>query len=147
MLKLLFRIAFIALGGAFLWWGGSGLYKPVQYHLSGVRVEGRVEGFWAGRGTQSVQPEDSGVRKGRRKARRPAYRYPSAVGSADSLTGRNSAPQFFQGYSLGDRVEVVFPAGHPEDAWLYDSRELGGWILILLGGLVILAMGLFPKIW
>ncbi len=145
MLKFIFRIAFVLLGAFLLYLGSSGLYKPLLFKTQGVQVEGEIIGFYAGKYGASVQPESKGMRNGRNRARRPAFRFPLGNAAGDSLTGKESAPQIFQKYQMGQVVQVVYPQADPADARIFDMRELGGWLLLILGGLVMGAMGIFPK--
>lgn len=143
MTKFIFRLLFIGLGLFVVYFFGADMTKTVWYRLSGERVEGRISGFLAGRNNPSVQPESTGVRKGKTRNRRPVFRYPVAVGATDSLEGRsNSAPLFsFNNYKLNERVPVVFAKGKPEEAYLFSFKLLFMDLFLVLFGLFIFYMG------
>lgn len=140
LLRTFFRLVFLGLAGFFFVWGFNSVYTPWLYKTRGVTVTGRVEGFWAGKYGGSVQPEPTAIRNGRRIARKPAFRYPTGLAATDSLTGKNSPPQLFQHYRLGEKVTVVYLPGNPADAWLFEWRGLGGVILLLVAGVVMVWM-------
>ncbi|MCA1977611.1 MAG: hypothetical protein LDL19_00085 [Thiobacillus sp.] len=116
---------------------------PVYYRMTGTVVEGEVTGFLAGRYHPSVQPENTAMRNGKRIARRPVYRYPTELGAPLTLEGRaKSAFTFsFAPYELGEKVTVVFPQGHPKDAYLFELGTLAGGTLFFGFGLLCLYIG------
>lgn len=144
MTKLFFRLAFIGLGGFLLYAFGGDTVKTVWYRATGEVVEGRISGFLAGRNNPSVQQESTGVRKGKRKARRPVFRYPVAEGATDSLEGRSGAATFFTftQYDLHERVPVVFAKGKPEDAYLFGIQMILMNTLLSLFALYMMSIGI-----
>ncbi len=144
---------FVRLGllGLSLWlipWGAMELALPVYYRATGTVVEGEVVGFLAGRHGGSVQPENTGVRDGRRIARRPVYRYPAKPGEPHTLEGRaKSAFTFsFAPYELGEKVTVVFAQDEPSQSWLFEAGTLAGGTLIFGFGLLCAFIGLGGKL-
>jgi Protein of unknown function (DUF3592) len=122
--------------GAFLFYSGVvGMVKPVLYAATGVHVQGEIVGFWAGRSNPSIQKNASGLRASKQKNRKPAYRYPIAVGAKDSLTGKNTvAPLLWNSFEQGDKVTVVFPKEDPSDAWILDYTGMGRSVVFVLVG-------------
>ena len=144
MIKLFFRLAFLGLGGFLLYIFGGNTVKTVWYRATGEVVEGRISGFLAGRNTPSVQLESTGVRNGKRRARRPVFQYPVAVGAKDSLEGRSDAATFFTftQYDLHERVPVVFAKGKPEDAYLFGIQMILVNTLLSLFSLYMMSIGI-----
>ncbi len=125
----------LGMGIFLIYSGGEGIVKPTLYAVTGVRVEGQIIGFWAGKTNRTVQQEDTALRSGKLKNRKPAYRYPIAIGAKDSLTGRNTvAGLFWNSFEKGDIVTVVFPKGDPSDAWILDYSGVGRNLLFVLVG-------------
>lgn len=142
MLKLFFRVMLLGLGLFLSYIFGKEIIEPIQFKTTGVQVEGRVHGFVAGRGKGSIQPEATGVRKGKRRARRPAFMYPVAVGSTDSLEGRSSTAALFSNYALNEKVTVVFDPKAPQHAYIFGWQLIFMAILCTLLGLYMVKIGL-----
>ena len=142
MLKFIVRLLLVGVAAFIFYTFGTTLFKTVWYRTSGTVVEGRVSGFLAGRNAPTVQSESTGVRKGKRKARRPVYRYPVSESSADSLDGRsNLATMFsFAQFDLNERVTVVFSPTQPEDSYIFSGQLLFTNLLVLLFGCFMLYM-------
>jgi hypothetical protein len=135
MKRFFIGLCMLCMGLFLIYTGVSGIIKPALYAVTGVRVEGKIIGFWAGRSNSSVQEDDSAIRNGKLKNRKPAYRYPTAVGAKDSLTGKNTlAPLLWNSFEKGEKVTVVFPKEDPADAWILDYGSVGRNILFLLVG-------------
>jgi hypothetical protein len=144
---------FVRLGlfGLSLWLipkGAMDLALPVYYRATGTVVEGEVVGFLAGRYGGSVQPENTGVRDGRRVARPPVYRYPANPGGPATLEGQaKSAFTFsFMPYELGETVTVVFAEDEPGASYLFEAGTLAGGTLIFGFGLLCAFIGLGGKL-
>lgn len=147
MLKIVFRILLFGLGVFVTYTFGRDTVEPLWYRVAGVQVEGRISGFLAGRNSPSVQREPDGVRKGKRRARRPVFVYPTATGVTDSLEGRSStsASLILGNYALHDRVSVVFPKNNPQNAYIFGFQVIGLAFLCTLLGLYMIRMGLLGK--
>ena len=147
MLKFIFRLLFVALGVWVVYTFGRDAVEPIWYRMSGTAVEGRIIGFLAGRNSPSVQPEPTGVRKGKRIARRPVFRYPTSQGATDSLDGRSSTGGFllFGHYDLHEKVTVVMQADNPQKAHIFSLRLIGMAMVIALFGLFLVWMGITGK--
>ena len=147
MLKLIFRILLIGLAVFIFYTFGTGFVKTVWYRMTGVVVEGRVSGFLAGRNTPSVQMEPTGIRKGKRKARRPVFTYPVSVNATDSLTGRSDTGVLFtfSQFSLNEHVTVVFDPDNPADSFIFSGQLLLMNFLLILFGFFVLYMGISGK--
>jgi Protein of unknown function (DUF3592) len=143
MTKLIFRILFIGLGAWLLYLFGKDVVKPIQYRISGEQVTGRVEGFIAGRGNGTVVTDNTGVRKGKLKARRPVFRYPVAEGSKDSMSSRQGSGVLFVvfQYDLGEPVSVVFPKANPADAYIFSLMPIFTSFLLSLLAIYMLKIG------
>lgn len=146
MLKIFFRIALLGLGLFLAWIFGGSAAKTIWYRSAGQQAEGRVIGFVAGRG-RSIQTESTGVRKGKRRARRPAFRFLPA-GAADSLTVKsNTGAMFtFSQYELGEKVKVVFRKDNPEDAYIFGLQIIITQLLCLLLALYMIKIGITGKL-
>jgi hypothetical protein len=144
VIRLLVRLGLLGLAFWLIPKGIAEAGLPVYYRFTGTVVEGVVTGFLAGRVRPSVQPENTGVRKGRRFARPPVFLYPSKPGGSAHLEGRaRSAFTFsFVPYELGEKVTVVFPSGHPQQAYLFAAGTVAGGTLIFGFGLLCLYIGL-----
>jgi hypothetical protein len=142
--NLFFRALLAGLGGWLLFLGAQDTFYPVSYRIGGVVVEGEVIGFWAGRGTPSIQPENTALRNGHRIARRPAFKYPAQPGGELELIGkhRTSFTPSFNPYEMGEKVTVVFPTGQPQQAYLFAASSLAGGLGIMAAGLLCLYIGL-----
>lgn len=136
MLKFIVRLLLAGVAAFIFFTFGTSLFNTVRYRLSGTVVEGRVTGFLAGRNTPSVQTESTGVRKGKRRARRPVYRYPVSEASADSLTGKSNLATLFSftQFDLNERVTIVFSPAKPEDSYIFSGQLLFTNLLVLLFG-------------
>ncbi len=145
MLKFFFRIAFVALGLFICYFFGGSAAKTIWYRVSGAHTEGQVIGFVAGRG-RSIQMEGTGVRKGKTRARRPAFRF-AVPGQADSITVRSGTSVLFSfsQYELHERIPVVYDKSHPEDAYIFGFQILLTQLLCLLLALFMIRMGLTGK--
>ncbi|MEZ4984478.1 MAG: hypothetical protein R2795_05480 [Saprospiraceae bacterium] len=143
MLRFIFRILFVVLGLGIFGYFGFDAVAPLWYRVTGTVVEGRVIGFLAGKHSPSVQPEPTGVRKGRRLARRPVFRHPVALGAKDSLDTRSRTGGFllFGHYDLHQSVTVVMPKGQPERAQILGFRLMFMGVIASLFGLFIAWMG------
>lgn len=144
MLRWLVRLGLLGLA---LWLVPKGAQEvgwPVYYRLTGTVVEGEVIGFLAGRYVRSVQPGNTALRNGRRIARPPVFRYPGVPRGVASYEGR--APTAFTfsfvPYELGEKVTVVFPAGQPQRAYLFEAGALAGGLLFFCFGLFCSYVGL-----
>lgn len=148
MLKLVFRILMFGLGIFITYSFGSSFIKPLMYRFTGEKVEGKIIGFLAGRNTPSVQQESTGVRKGKRKARRPVFRYPKALGSMDSVISRSDAAPFFTftQYELGESVAVVFPKNDPEKGYIFGFQIILMDLLLMCLGVLMLYIGVGGKL-
>lgn len=148
MLKFIFRILLFGLGLFTVYTFGFSGAKTIWYRATGTVVEGRVSGFLAGRNSPSVQQESTGVRKGKRRARRPVFRYPVAAASADSLTGRSHVAALFtfSQFEINESVTVVFNPGDPQDCYLYNWQLLLMDLLLVLFGLYMIAIGIGAKV-
>jgi hypothetical protein len=144
MTKLFFRILLIGLGLFLTYTFGKDALLPMYYRVTGTVVEGRISGFLAGRGSQSVQRGSDGVRNGKRRARRPAFVYPTAPGGRDSLEGRASTGAFFtfSNYELNERVTVVYNPRDPTDAYIIGFQIFIGALLCVLLALYALKIGI-----
>ena len=149
MLKLIFRILFVGLGLFTTVSFGKDAFLPVWHKITGVSVEGRIIGFLAG-GTRSttVLQESTGVRKGKRKSRRPVFRYPVAPGSADSLEAHSSVGTFqiFGTFETGDKVPVVFAKSEPANARIFNIQMMFISLLVVLLGLYMLRIGILGRL-
>jgi Protein of unknown function (DUF3592) len=144
MTKLIFRILFIGLGAWLLYLFGKDVIKPIQYKFSGEQVTGRIEGFIAGRGSGTVVTDNSGIRKGKTKARRPVFRYPIVQGSKDSLSSRQGSGVLFIifQYELNEPVTVVFQKDNPADAYIFSLMTIFTSFLLTLLALYMLKIGI-----
>ena len=147
MLKLFFRILLFGMGVFTLYFFGGNLVKMFTYRLTGEVVEGRVVGFAAARNGNTIQEDGSGMRKGKRKARRPFFRYAPVVGSTDSLTQRSgvSASTIFN-YEIDEKVTVVFAKDKPQDSYIFGIQVILLNLLVICLGLFMLWMGIGGKI-
>lgn len=147
MLKFIFRLAFLGLGLFVTYEFGKDALLPIWYRATGTCVEGRISGFLAGRNSPSVQREPDGVRKGKRRARRPVVMYPIAAGAADSLECRSSTGTFFtfSNYELDERVPVVFSKNDPAHAHIFGWQLIGMSLLVTLLGLFMLRMAVLGR--
>ncbi len=148
MLKFIFRLLFIGLALFVFYTFGVSAAKTIWYRATGTVVEGRVCGFLAGRNTPSVQQESTGVRKGKRKARRPVYRYPVAASSSDSLTGRSNVSTLFtfSQFNMDESVTVVFDPDNPQDSYIFNWQLILMSLLVILLGVYMLAIGLGGRV-
>lgn len=146
MLKFFFRLALFGLG-LFLGYvfGGSAL-KTIWYRASAEQAEGRVIGFVAGRG-RSIQTESTGVRKGKRRARRPAFTFLPA-GATDSLTVKSNTGALltFTQYELHEKVKVVYRKDKPEDAYIFGVQIIITQLLCLLLALYMIKIGITGRL-
>lgn len=147
MIKFFFRLSLIALGAWLLYTFGGNASKTIWYRATGEVVTGRISGFLAGRYGPSVQQENSGVRNGRRRARRPVFQYPIATGSTDSLEGRSGVAVLsrLSQYELSEPVTVVFAKGKPADAYLFGTQLILMNILLSLFAIYMMSMGIRGK--
>jgi hypothetical protein len=145
MLKLFFRLALILLGAWLTYHFSQDVLKPIQYKMTGEQVTGRIEGFVAGRGNGSMQLENSGIRKGKRKARRPVFRYP--VNATDSLSSRNGSGTMFRlfQYELNEKVQVVFSKNNPQDGYIFSFKTIFVSFLLMLFGVFMMYLGVARK--
>lgn len=126
---------------------GMDAVAPIRYRVTGTCVEGRISGFLAGRNSPSVQREPDGVRKGKRRARRPVFVYPTASGATDSLEARSRSGTLFTflNYDLNERVTVVFDPKEPTTAYIFGFWVIISSFLLTLLGLYMIRMGLLGK--
>ncbi len=143
MLKLVFRLLLIGLALFIFYIFGIGTAKTIWFRVSGRVVEGKVTGFLAGRYGASVQEGSTAIRNGKRKARRPVYRYPVSENAADSLTGRSDVATLFtfSQFELNEQVTVVFDPKNPQDSFIFNGQLLLTGLLLILFGLYVLYMG------
>ena len=142
--RIFFRVMLAGLGLWLAFMGAQDTYYPLACRFGGTVVEGEVIGFWAGRGTPTIQPENTALRNGHRIARRPAFKYPAQPGGEPVLIGkhRTSFTPSFNPYEMGEKVTVVFPTGQPQQAYLFAASSLAGGLGILSAGLLCLYIGL-----
>lgn len=147
-MKRIFRSAILVLGLWLFIMGWQTTYNPIYYRLTGTVVEGEVIGFLAGRHSPSIQPENTGVRNGRRIARHPAYQYPATAGGSPDLIGKARVAFMFSfyPYELGEKVTVVFPTAHPEQPSLFATSVIVGGILFMGFGLLCIYIGVGGKL-
>ena len=140
----IFRILLFCLGVFFTYSFGRDAFEPIWHRMTGVAVEGRISGFLAGRNAPSVQREPEGLRKGKRRARRPVFVFPTSPGGTDSLEVRSSTSTFFtfSNYALNERVTVVFAPKSPENAHIFGFQLIGASFLLSLLGLYMIRLGL-----
>jgi hypothetical protein len=143
MTRFIFRILLVGLGLFLTYTFGKEALQPFEQRATGVCVQGRISGFLAGRNAPSVQREPDGVRKGKRRARRPVYVYPTAPGSRDSLEARSStsATILFGNYDLNDRVTVVFDRENPANAHIWGFQVIAIAFVLVLFGLYMIRLG------
>ena len=143
MLKFIFRLLFVGLGLFCAYTFGRDAFEPLWFRMSGTAVEGRISGFLAGRYSPSVQREPTGVRKGKTRARRAVFVYPTTAGGLDSLEARSGTSSFliFGQFDLNERVTVVFNPESPTNAHIFSLKQMFTAFLIMLFGLFILWMG------
>ena len=147
MLKIIFRILFLGLGLFTTYTFGRDTFEPIWHRLTGTVVEGRISGFLVGRNSSSVQREPTGVRKGKTRARRPVFVYPTAPAARDSLEGRSSTGGFvvFGNYELNERVTVVFGQNNPANAHIFGFQLILTALLVTLLGLFMIRIGVLGK--
>lgn len=143
-MKFFFKIALFCLGGFLTYTFGRDVVEPWWFNINGTRVEGRIAGFTRVRNGTSVLQEADGVRKGKRRARRPVFRYPSAPGSSDSLqaTSSTTATLLLGNYRLHEKVPVVFSKNDPANAYILGVQLTGTAFLCMLLGIFMMWMGL-----
>lgn len=143
-MKFFFKIALFCLGGFLTYTFGRNAFEPWWFNINGTRVEGRIAGFMLVRNGTSVLQEADGVRKGKRRARRPVFRYPSAPGRSDSLEARSSttATLLFGNYRLHEKVPVVFSKDDPANAHILGVQLTGTAFLCMLLGIFMMWMGI-----
>ena len=149
MLKFIFRILFFGLGLFTTYTFGREMLEPLWLRVTGVKVEGRISGFLAGRYGSSVQREPDGVRNGKRRARRPVFKYSNpASTAADSLEARSSARTLFSfsNYALNERVPVVFSKNDPTNAHILGWQLIMSSMIVTLLGLYMLRIGLLGRL-
>lgn len=148
MLKFFFRLALFGLGLFTTYSFGRETVEPIWYRITGTKVEGRISGFLAGRNSPSVQREPDGVRKGKRRTRRPVFVYPTAPAALDSLEGRSGSRAFFtfSNYELNERVSVVFAKNNPTNAHILGWQLIGSSLLVTLLGLYMIRIGVLGKL-
>lgn len=146
--KLFFRLMLVGLGGWLVFMGAQDTFYPVSYRLTGTVVEGKVIGFWAGRVSHSIQPENTAMRNGHFFARPAAYQFPAEPGGVLAYTGkyRISYTPSFNPFEMGEAVTVVFPQGQPGQAYLFAASSLAGGMMILGFGLWCLYLGLAGRL-
>ena len=147
-MKLIFRILLFGLGLFVCYSFGGNIVKTISYRMTGETVDGQIIGFLAGRYNPSVQDKPTGVRNGKRKARRPVFRYPKTLGSTDSVTSKSDAGVFFNfmQYELGESVTVVFSKSNPENGYIFGFQVLLMNFLVLCLGLFMLYIGIGGKL-
>lgn len=145
MLKLFFRISFLLLGAWLTYHFSQDVIKPLQYKITGEQVTGHIEGFVTGR-NGSMQPESSGIRKGKRKARRPVFRY--AINATDSLSSRNGSGVMFNlfQYELNEKVQVVFPKNNPSDGYIFNFMSIFASALLTLFGVFMMYLSVARRL-
>lgn len=145
---LFFRVLLVGLGVFLTYTFARNTFEPIWYKVSGHTVEGRISGFLAGRNSPSVQREPDGVRKGKRKARRPVFLYPVVPGSKDSLEARSATAALttINNYALHERVTVVVDKNAPEKAYIFGFQLMIGSFLAMLLGLFMIRLGLLWRL-
>jgi hypothetical protein len=139
----IFRILLFGLGLFFTYSFGRDTVEPIWHSLTGTRVEGRISGFLAGRNSPSVQRDPDGVRKGKNRARRPVFMFPTSAGGLDSLEARSSSSTFFSfsNYKLNERVTVVFAKNEPANAHILGFQLIATSFMLTLLGLYMIRLG------
>lgn len=145
---LFFRVLLLGLGVFLTYTFARNTFEPLWYRVNGHTVEGRISGFLAGRKSPSVQREPDGVRKGKRKARRPVFLYPVMPGSKDSLEARSATAALttISNYSLNEQVTVVIDRKDPAKAYIYGFQLIAGSFLAMLLGLFMIRLGLLWRL-
>lgn len=148
MIKAIFRLLMLGLGLFTTYTFGRDTVAPLWYRVAGVAAEGRISGFLAGRNSPSIQREPTGVRKGKLRARRPVFTYPTAPGALDSLEARSSTGGFlvFGHFELNDRVTVVYSKKDPSDAHLFAFQLILTAFLVTLLGLYMIRIGITGRL-
>lgn len=149
MTKLFFRIMLFGLGIFLTFIFGKDMALPVWHKMTGVQVEGKVAGFLAGRGaTKTVVSEPTGVRKGKRRARRIVFRYPSAPGGMDTLENHSSVGTFilFGTFETGETVPVVFAKDNPTEGRIFNGQMIFLAFLCTLLGLYMVRIGVLGRL-
>lgn len=146
MMKWFFRLALLGLGLFLGYIFGGSAAKTLWYRTAGNATQGEIIGFVAGRG-RSIQQESTGVRKGKTRARRPAFRF-AAPGRSDSITVKSDVGALFtfSQYALHERVPVVFDAKNPEDAHIFGLQIILSQLLCLLLALYMVKIGLTGRL-
>jgi hypothetical protein len=147
MLKFVFRILLFGLGLFLTYSFGRDTMLPIWYRMTESRTEGRISGFLAGRHAPSVQREADGVRKGKRRARRPVFKY-AAPHLTDSLEAHTStsATLLFGNYSLHERVTVVFKKEDPTHAYILGIQIIFTALACTLLGLYMIRIGVLGRL-
>jgi Protein of unknown function (DUF3592) len=145
MLKFFFRIALFGLGLFLAYTFGQDFVSPLRHRMTGTTVEGRISGFLAGRHSPSVQREPDGVRKGKRRARRPVFVYPVGTDSLEARSSTGAMLTLFN-YSLNERVTVVYNPNDPKDAYIYGFQVLLGAFLCICLALYMIKIGLTGRL-
>ena len=141
-MKLFFRILLIGLGAFLLYLFGADMTKTVWYRISGEVVTGRISGFLASRYSDAVVEDATTFTNGKRKPRRPVFRYPVAAGSADSLEYKSIRTLFtFTQYALHERVTVVFNKKEPSVAYIFGFQAILMSFLASLFSLYMISLG------
>jgi hypothetical protein len=139
----IFRILLFGLGLFVTYSFGRDTVEPIWHSLTGTRVEGRISGFLAGRNSPSVQRDPDGVRKGKNRARRPVFTFPTSAGGLDSLEARSSSSTFFafSNYKMNERVTVVFANNEPAHAHILGFQLIATSFILTLLGLYMIRLG------
>lgn len=145
-MKFVFRILLIGLGAFLLYAFGADMVKTVWYRISGEVVTGRISGFVASRYSNTIVTDPITFTKGKHKPRRPAFRYPVAAGSADSLEARSIRTLFtFTQYALHERVTVVFNKSDPATAYIFGFQAILMSFLASLFSLYMISLGVIRR--
>jgi hypothetical protein len=146
MLKLIFRILLLGLGIFVAYSFGQDMVSPLRYKFTGTQTEGRVSGFLAGRNSPSVQREPDGVRKGKRRARRPVFTFATPAGDSVEVRSSTGALFTFSNYALNERVTVVHENGNPQNAYIFGFQPVLTAFLCLLLGLYMIKIGITGRL-
>jgi hypothetical protein len=148
MLKFIFRVLLFGLGLFITYLFGRDTFEPIWHRATGTVVEGRISGFLAGRNAPSVQRESDGVRKGKRRARRPVFVYPTTPNGRDSLEARSRTATLstLSNYALNERVTVVFDKKDPSNAHIFGVQLVIGSFFATLLGLYMVRIGVLGRL-
>ncbi|MFM2392342.1 MAG: hypothetical protein RLZZ546_319 [Bacteroidota bacterium] len=143
----IFRVLLVISGVILLYIIGKPFKEKIAYYISGEKVEGRIIGFRGRGSSHAILEEDSGVRKGKRKARRPVFKYPIHKESLDSIVGFSNTGIMvtFFNFHINEKVTVVKSKTNNEDAYLFSVGILFTDFLLLLLCCFMIYLGIVKK--